>query len=434
MTRPDEPDYVYYVLYDEDFGLSGLAGELAAGALSPGDDQVGDEQLGKDARLLLDSSLSGDMMRTLWLAACRERFDPAGHGMDMGSWLRRLSDEHPPPRKKSEPRPTKYLSTIPFTPPRPVLVEEEMREAVLAEIRASEQDLARAVPLPDALPALRRVVAEVDADLGFRLFLRLLKAYGVRVGKEQYDRFLELSDPFEYHVGVVRDDLAVDWPPIDTTRRDTIWDFGLSSLTDRFHDHRYDDTARDVVRECAEADDAAQTPGTAAAVLLEDVLRLLESPLSTDAITALWLVASDAGLRLDRYGIDARQWLEQIADVCRERLRDIAPDHRFVLAPPARTELRDEVLRELRDIAPQMATRSVSPGWQSVPGAAAVEALEQVVAQVDHDLGFRLLLRALNGLAVPLTEERYARYQALGERFGYGEFHVSRVDHLLEQE
>jgi hypothetical protein len=315
-----------------------------------------------------------------------------------------------------------------------VLVEAEMREALLSEIRAAEQDLARVVPLPEVVPALRRVVAEADADLGFRLFLRLLKAYGVRISKEQYDRFLALSDPFEYHFGVVHDDMDVDWPPIDTTRRDATWDFGLSLLTERFVGHWYDDTARDVVRKCAEADDTAQTPGTAAAVLLEDVLRLLACPLSTDAITALWLVASDAGFRLDRYSIDARQWLEQIADVCRERLRDIAPDYQLVLAPPVRTELRDEVLRELRDIALEMATRSVSPHWQSVSGAAAVEALEQVVAQVDHDLGFRLFLRALNALSVPLTEERYARYQALGERFDYGEFHVSQVDYLLMRE
>lgn len=430
MTRPDEP---YYVLYDGDFGLSGLAGKLGAGTPSPGDEQVGDEQVGEDARRLLDSALPEDAMRTLWLAACREQFDPIGHGMDMWSWLRRLSDEHPPPPRK-RPGPTKYLSTIPSGPPRPVLVEEEMREALLAEIRAAEQDLARAVPLPEAVPALRRVVTEAGADLGFRLFLRLLKAYAVRVGKEQYDRFLSLSDPFEYHYGVVHDEMDVDWPPIDTTRRDSTWDFGLSSLTDRFVGHWYDDTARDVVRKCAEADDAAQTPGTAAALLLEDAQRLLESPLSTDAITALWLVASDAGFRLDRYSIDARQWLEQIADVCRERLRDMAPDYRLVPAPPVRTELRDEVLRELRDIAPEMAARSVSPRWQSVPGAAAVEALEQVVVQADHDLGFRLFLRALHALAVPLTEERYARYQALGERFGYGEFHVSQVDHLLERE
>jgi hypothetical protein len=33
---------------------------------------------------------------------------------------------------------------------------------------------------------------------------------------------------------------------------------------------------------------------------------------------------------------------------------------------------------------------------------------------------------------VPLAQEQYDRYRAIGERFGYGEYHVSDVDHLIE--
>ncbi|MFG2837377.1 hypothetical protein ACGFZH_26080 [Streptomyces zaomyceticus] len=53
--------------------------------------------------------------------------------------------------------------------------------------------------------------------------------------------------------------------------------------------------------------------------------------------------------------------------------------------------------------------------------------MARVVTEVDPDLGLRLLVRLLAVLAVPLAEERYARFRTLGERFGYGAWHVSEA-------
>lgn len=433
MTQSDEP---YYVLYDDDFGLSGLAGRSGS-ALPlplPEGDAEGDEQVGEDARRLLESSLPDDMIRTLWLAADGERFDPAARGATVRDWLRGWSQAYPARPPKPPKSFVKYRSTMIVGPRRPVLVEEEMRDAVLAEIGAVEADLARAVPLPDIVPVLRRAVAEVGADLGFRMLLRILKAHSVRVDKGRYDRYVELSEPFDYCFAVIHDGLEVDWPPLDPARRDNDWDFGFSELTGRFT-HWSDSAASEIVRQEAAADAVREPPGSGAAVLLEDVTRLQASPLSTDTLTTLWLAACDCGFQPDRVGIDIRQWLEQIAEACRERLREIAPAYRPGPDPtPTRAELTDEVLRELRDLAPELASITLQPHWQNIPGAAVVRALEQVVAQVDPDLGFRLFLRVLLALWMPLTKERYARYQALGERFGYGKFHVSLVDGLIQSE
>ncbi|MFD0436561.1 hypothetical protein [Streptomyces chartreusis] len=431
MTQPDEP---YYVMYDGDFGLSGLAGRpTGARPPVPQGEAVGDEQVGVDARSLLESGLPEEMIRTLWLVADRGRFDPAGEGMTVRSWLTAWSEAFPPPPPK-RPRHRKYISAI--TPDffaRPVPVETEMRDAVLAEIGAVEADLARAVP--GVAEALRSAVAGAGADLGFRLLLRTLKACSVRVGKARHDRYVELSDSFEYCYAVIDDGLEVDWPPLDTDRRDGTWNFGLSELASRFAVEWHDRTRLEVVRGTAGSDDVGQTPGTAAALLLEDVTRLHASPLSDDTLTTLWLAASDCGLRPDRFGGDVRQWLEQIAEVCRERLREVAPDHDPAPARArARTAGADEVLGELRGLAPELASRTVQPHWQGVPGADAARALEQVVTLVDPDLGFRLFLRVLIALWMPLTAERYARFEALGERFGHGRYLVSEIDQFIQSD
>jgi hypothetical protein len=100
--------------------------------------------------------------------------------------------------------------------------------------------------------------------------------------------------------------------------------------------------------------------------------------------------------------------------------------------PPARTELADAVSHELRETALAVADKAVSPHWQPVSAAEATDALGQVVHQVDPDLGFRLFLRLLLVLSVPVTSGQYERYRSIGKRFGYGEYHVDEIEHLVQ--
>ncbi|MFG2978262.1 hypothetical protein ACGFYY_35420 [Streptomyces sp. NPDC048331] len=63
-----------------------------------------------------------------------------------------------------------------------------------------------------------------------------------------------------------------------------------------------------------------------------------------------------------------------------------------------------------------------------------MEALEQIATQTDPDLGFRLLLRIVEVLQLPLTEAQYTRYATLADRFHYGEHHLLfSVDHLVQR-
>jgi hypothetical protein len=435
----------YGWLYEGDFGLSALTEKLSSSATSIDDAQAlslaaevagvcdgeGAVELGIDVRCLLDSALPDEVLRSAWLAASNQRFDPVDHGMDMRGWLRLLADLYPArPRKRDH-------ANWP-APPRPSIKEAELCEALVPEVRAAAAALTHmiakigaAAPLPESVPAaLERIIQECDGELGFRLFLRVLKTYRVPVGKDQYDRLMALD--IGYPGPLVYDGLNVLWPPIDTTRRDATGDFGFSELASWFAGNWHDQTARETVQKAAANDDTAETPGSAAALLLQDTLRLLDSALSTDTITTLWVAASDRGFSIDRFSIDARNWLRLIAEVCAERLSEVDPSYPPVM-PPVRAKLTDAVLREVREVTPLLAERTVSPHWQGIPGTTVAQALEEVVTRVDPDLGFRLLLQLLGVLSVPLTEEQYARYQALGEEFGYGEYHVSEgVEQFVE--
>ncbi|MDX3381181.1 hypothetical protein PV682_06910 [Streptomyces niveiscabiei] len=417
--------------YSDDFGLTGLAEQLSsrpaaelpaalavAAELADGSDGEDAVELGEDARRLLDALLPEEVLRTVWLAAVGGVFDPADHGMDTRAWLRTVSELATDRLRRNRRS---------YTPPpvRPVR-DEDLCGEIVAEVRALSADLGRVSAASDLAADLELVVVLADADVGFRLFLRALKTHSARVSKERYDRFLGLGERLGYHVAVVRDGLTVDWPPIDTTHRQTSWDFGFSRLAGKAHQDWRPEAAADEVHMVADADEPHQSPGTSAALLLEDALRLLRSPLPDDVITELWIAVSDAALR-----IDGRDWLRLITTVCEERLREVAPAYTPVI-PPARTDLTDTVLAELREIALVVGDKAISPYWQPLPAANAMTALEQVIERVDPDLGFRLFLRVLWTLSVRITREQYQRYEAIGERFGYGEYHVNDVEGLVE--
>lgn len=443
MTRQREQ---YSILYEGDFGLSALAEKLSVTTGSPDEAQAlhlasevaattegeGAVELGVDVRCLLGSPLPDDIIRTAWLAAAHGRFDPAACESGVRGWLRRLAERWPQLERRHAPR---------HWDARPNIKEEELRTAVVAEIRASAIPVDQGVADSDhvALPSgavaesLEAVARQGDGDLGLRLFLRVLKGYDVPVGKEQYDRLMALDTVLGFPGPLVYDGLNVLWPPIDTARRDASGDFGLSALTSWFEGDWQESTAHERVRQAAAADDSAQTPGSAAALLLADARRLLDSSLRTETIKVLWLSATGRGYNIDHLGIDARDWLRLIEDMCEERLREIAPQYRHA-EPVDRSDLRSAVLRAVREATPLLKDAVISPRWEPIPGASALAAVEEVVTDADADLGFRLLLRLLDVVSPSLTQEQYSHYQALGRRFGYGEHHVTeKLEQLIWQ-
>lgn len=442
----------YFEKYDSDFGLSGLT-QLFAQSKAPGTEEAalglvtdkltaydgetpvdmsGIERLGEDQRhilgfdvshddfgyaeelrrdlgRLLDSPLSDEVLGAVWLAATGGGWDPRAHGIGVRDWLARMDATCAarPPRAMvgRAPGPSWSFWRLPAV--------ATVREGILAEIRASAGEL------PGLTPALEEVATRADLDLGFRLYLRALKTAAVPVPEERCNRFCDLGTPFGYHYQVVYEGLTVVWRPLEVARRLFDGDFGLSQLAGEFHPmwERYV-PAPELLHRTVSAD-GYHIPGVQALVLWEDTVRLLRSPLSGDTLTTLWAAASSTDPA--RFGTDGPGWLRRVAEACRARLTEVAPEHTPAL-PPVRADLADAVLRELREAAPLL-----EPGQST--------ALEQVVVQVDPDLGFRLLLRVLHAASGSLTKRQYARCRVLGERFGYGEDHVSHgIEHLAQDE
>ncbi|WP_051782166.1 MULTISPECIES: hypothetical protein [unclassified Streptomyces] len=431
----------YYELgYGEDFGLTALTERLGRPGSAGGpaaalgfaeevaDGSEGEEavELGEDARRLLASELPERVLHTVWLASSGSAFDPTGHGMTCRAWLERISEV-------STARLRQNMGSYTPPPVRPVQ-DSRLCQAVVAELRVTAPALADASPLPELVDCLEHVVNGADADLGMRLWLRALKAHSVPVQYGQYLRLLALGMQFGIPPGAVHDGLTITWPPVSAASRQGIHgDFGLSRLARQFTAGWHHRTPREAVAAAVRADSYESPPGSEAAMLLEDTRRVLDRGLSEDAITVVWLAATDRGYNIDRFGVGGRYWLEQVAEVCAKHLTEVAPDY-VPAAPSPATGVDDEVLREIREMFPLAASRAVSPDFHPLEGTSVMEALEQVATQVDPDLGFRLLVRTVEVLQLPLTEEQYARYEAIAGRFHYGEYHLLfSIDHLVQR-
>lgn len=193
-------------------------------------------------------------------------------------------------------------------------------------------------------------------------------------------------------------------------------DIGLSGLAKwiRYPRVNSETAGLDVVTSVADRFD-----GAFAHQLLQDCLVLLDSPLSSRDVEILWLAGTFRDFDLERLGIDGRVWLRRIADICTDRIRRDDPSFMPVAAASVVDEAMKEAVRaEIRSVGPALEQATAHHSYNAVAGV--VPALKQVV-EIDPDLGYRLLLRAVKGYFVPISEDHYERYLALGDEFGLGE-------------
>ncbi|MFJ3794234.1 hypothetical protein [Kitasatospora sp. NPDC090091] len=214
--------------FDEDFGLTGLTKYLAMHLtlrdeaatldliqrLSQREGPVYAQEVLDDARRMAQSRLPEDALATLWLAASGARFDPVGCGLGIRTWLHRVESSCTAFIRQRE---LSFVSALSPTDPDPAL-----RAAVLAELQGLGPALAEAAvtslcipPLPGLVPALEAGVDELGPDLGFRLFLRVVKVYFVPIGAARLSRFEEIGRRLGYHEWVVEDGNLNIWSDLE---------------------------------------------------------------------------------------------------------------------------------------------------------------------------------------------------------------------------
>ncbi|WNO71689.1 hypothetical protein [Streptomyces sp. AM8-1-1] len=166
--------------------------------------------------------------------------------------------------------------------------------------------------------------------------------------------------------------------------------------------------------------------GAVAHQLLRDCLVLLDSPLSSRDVEILWLAGTFREFDLERLGIDGRVWLRRIAGICTDRIRRDDPSFEpEAVAPIVDDATKESVRAEITSVGPALEQATAHHSYNALDGV--VPALEQA-ADIEADLGFRLLLRALKAYSVPISEARYERYLALGDELGLGEDVVDDTD------
>ncbi|PJM98612.1 hypothetical protein CG740_34800 [Streptomyces sp. CB01201] len=162
-------------------------------------------QIGEDVRRLLASPLTDGALRTVWLGVTQAYFDPADHNLTGRDWLRRIEQTWLTSIRR------RGMTTFTPSPPNPV-TDPVMREAVLQEMRSVAGDLEREASkaaVPSLVPALEAVVIEACADLGYRLFLRAMKAYFVEITSARCEALTALGEAFRYPEFLVDDHLNV---------------------------------------------------------------------------------------------------------------------------------------------------------------------------------------------------------------------------------
>ncbi|QIP84852.1 hypothetical protein GLX30_13320 [Streptomyces sp. Tu 2975] len=206
-----------------DFGLSGLTKwygstfeftplEIAVDAADWGEGAYA-PTLREDALRLLESPLPTRVIDILSCAAVRSKFVPEERWMDGRDWLRQIVDVCEERIRRDEPRFAAHPPVPAWGP--------ELRDAVLAEVRTIATELEHTTAdhpyyaVPEVVPSLERVVTEVDPDLGFRLFLRVLKAYLIPISDSQHLRYRELGERFGYNEFVVDDGTLQLMPRVD---------------------------------------------------------------------------------------------------------------------------------------------------------------------------------------------------------------------------
>ncbi|MFI5806031.1 hypothetical protein [Streptomyces sp. NPDC051561] len=198
-------------------------------------------------------------------------------------------------------------------------------------------------------------------------------------------------------------------------RRFTEDDFGLTWLMNSFHADwsNYAESEAEALRTVLHEDlDPRQV------VSLRRDAYLLSSQLSETSIVQLWEAGVEVPNFFGRRLPSGRDWMEMIIQECDRwlpqggipSLREADLEHGF--------NHSEEIQNEIREMT-------------DVISVDLVLGLTECARLCTPDLAFRILLHALMCSGSTISENRYRTFERIGTELYYGEFLVSKVQHLV---
>jgi hypothetical protein len=230
------------------------------------------------------------------------------------------------------------------------------------------------------------------------------------------------------------------------SRDDLCFNFGLTALGGSFHGDWVLDAVDQwdhIVQRYGHADPHA---GRDRLLLIDDVRRLVESPLTGAELNALWRLTDSSALDgSPEISGHERDWLGRVLSV----VTPTAEPHDPYEAPPAVVEpcalgtgtpetaphsrmLTYEhrmLASHVKDLADKLNLRREAVGV-TLPQSRDV--LARCADEVCSEIAFRFLLHGFEAFGSFVSQDLYGRLERVGERFGYGPHVVDRIQYLVE--
>ncbi|WP_330460661.1 hypothetical protein OIB37_29565 [Streptomyces sp. NBC_00820] len=205
------------------------------------------------------------------------------------------------------------------------------------------------------------------------------------------------------------------------------FDFGITRLAGEFHqDWRcYAETPGGLVHTWI-SELGEQRPKKVS-LLLEDAQRMLGSELSAASLDALWNACVPSRTPARFFERDGRDWLLQVSDIARGWLAENSGSELDAF-PPCRHD-------PLPDPARHWIEKTASTGGlvqQRVSDSEFLVAWGKIADSVCPELALRIAVRSLLNSAHPVPAYIYEELERRGAAYGYGEFLVAALEHLID--
>jgi hypothetical protein len=207
------------------------------------------------------------------------------------------------------------------------------------------------------------------------------------------------------------------------------FDFGITRLAGEFHQdwRNYAETPGGLVHTWISELGVSRVKKVS--LLFDDVQRMLGAALSGASLEVLWNACVPSECLVEIFGGDGRGWLLQVSDIARCWLVEHSD-----FDPETLPDCRHEPLPDLVRHWIEEATSAGGLVRRGGSGAEFFAAWDEIAENSCPELALRIALRSLLSSGHSIPAHVYGEMERQGAIYGYGDFLVSAVDHLIDGE